>query len=194
MNNETRRIVGLLIISFLILATPARAANIESNKVLEVQKLKVAEQPVLNLVKVREIEFSRAKKIEIVEESPQLKPQNKDYIMNSDEIISVLRKAGFSGESLKMAWAIVIAESTGRPYAHNDNPSTGDNSYGLFQINMRGAMGPDRREKYNLENNNDLFDPLTNAKVAFKMSNGGTAWGPWTTQQKALQMMHQFPG
>lgn len=194
MNNETRRIVGLLIIGFLILATPARAANIESNKALEVQKLKVADEPVLNIVKVRQIDFSRAKQVEIVEESPQLKPQNRDYIMNSNEIISVLRTAGFSGEGLKMAWAIVIAESTGRPYAHNDNPSTGDNSYGLFQINMRGSMGPDRRERYGLETNDDLFDPLTNAKIAFEMSSGGTTWGPWTTQQKALQMMHQFPG
>jgi hypothetical protein len=42
-------------------------------------------------------------------------------------------------------------------------------------------MGPERRRQYGLSSNDDLFDPLTNAKIAFKMSHGGTNWGPWST-------------
>ena len=91
----------------------------------------------------------------------------------------VLREAGFQGKALKEAWAIAMRESTGRPYAHNGNRNTGDNSYGLFQINMIGSLGPDRREKFGISNNEELFDPLTNAKAAYYMSAHGKDWSAW---------------
>lgn len=97
------------------------------------------------------------------------------------DLMTVLKKAGFKGEGLRMAYAIAMAESAGNARAHNGNANTGDNSYGLFQINMLGAMGPERRRQYGLSSNESLFDPLTNAKVAFRMSHGGTNWGPWST-------------
>ena len=97
------------------------------------------------------------------------------------DLMSILKKAGFTGQGLKMAYAIAMAESSGNARAHNPNAGTGDNSYGLFQINMLGAMGPERRRRYGLSSNEALFDPLTNARVAFKMSNGGKNWGPWST-------------
>lgn len=56
---------------------------------------------------------------------------------------------------------------------------TGDQSYGLFQINMLGNLGPSRRKQYGLSSNDDLYDPLTNAKVAFRLSKGGTDFGAW---------------
>lgn len=96
-------------------------------------------------------------------------------------LVDILRKAGFRGDALKMAYAIAMAESGGRARAHNPNAATGDNSYGLFQINMLGGMGPERRARYGLSSNEDLYDPLTNAIVAFKMSNGGKNWTPWST-------------
>lgn len=96
-------------------------------------------------------------------------------------LMSILKQAGFSGNGLKMAYAICMAESSGHANSHNTNSGTGDNSYGLFQINMLGGMGPERRAQYGLSSNDDLFDPLTNAKVAFKMSHGGTNWTPWST-------------
>jgi hypothetical protein len=96
-------------------------------------------------------------------------------------LMSILQKAGFRGEGLKMAYAIAMAESSGNAYAHNPNAGTGDNSYGLFQINMLGAMGPERRHQYGLSSNEALYDALTNARVAYKMSNGGRNWGPWST-------------
>jgi hypothetical protein len=96
-------------------------------------------------------------------------------------LMSILQQAGFKGDGLKMAYAIAMAESGGNAKAHNPNANTGDNSYGLFQINMLGAMGPARLKQYGLSSNSALFDALTNAKVAYKMSNGGKNWGPWST-------------
>ena len=95
--------------------------------------------------------------------------------------MDILRQAGFRGNGLKMAYAIAMAESSGNANAHNPNAATGDNSYGLFQINMLGGMGPERRARYGLSSNEALFDPLTNAKVAYKMSHGGTKWTDWST-------------
>ena len=94
-------------------------------------------------------------------------------------LIELLKKAGFKGQALNIAYAVCMGESSGNARALNDNPRTGDLSYGLFQINMMGDMGPDRRAAYGLSSNDDLFDPLVNAKIAYKMSNGGRNWGPW---------------
>ena len=87
--------------------------------------------------------------------------------------------AGFEGKALKSAWAIVMKESGGRPKAHNGNSNTGDNSYGLFQINMIGGLGEDRRNKFDLKQNTELFNPLLNAEIAHHMSGGGDDFGAW---------------
>ena len=99
--------------------------------------------------------------------------------MEGDALANILRAAGFQGNSLAIAWSIVKAESGGNPRAHNPKPP--DNSYGLFQINMLGSMGPDRRKRYGLSSNEELFDPATNARVAWDISNHGTNWKPWST-------------
>lgn len=99
--------------------------------------------------------------------------------LKQDELVELLRAVGFKGQALKLAWAVAMRESNGRPIAHNDNVRTGDNSYGIFQVNMIGSLGADRREKYNLAANTDLFDPVTNAKITFHMTKGGTDWGSW---------------
>lgn len=95
------------------------------------------------------------------------------------ELKELLYLTGFRGESLKLAWGIVMRESRGGPTAHNGNSDTGDNSYGLFQINMIGGLGADRRDKFGLKTNEELFDPVTNARVAFHMSGGGEDFGAW---------------
>lgn len=136
--------------------------------------------------------FSRLD-VEIVTTSPWMKPETQAIVLSDKELISILRSVGFTGSSLEMAWAIVQKESNSRPYAHNDNASTGDNSYGIFQINMRGAMGPERLKRYGLESNEDLFDPFTNATIAYKMSNGGQNWSAWTTYKKAKSIVSEFP-
>ncbi len=93
----------------------------------------------------------------------------------------LMYETGFRGEALEIAYAVALAESAGKATAHNDDESTGDDSYGLFQINMLGDMGPERRNLYNLKANKDLFHPPTNARVAFELSKAGTDWQPWST-------------
>jgi cell wall-associated NlpC family hydrolase len=96
-------------------------------------------------------------------------------------LTDILQRAGFAGDGLRMAYAIAMAESGGNARAFNGNANTGDQSYGLFQINMLGGMGPERRQAFGLSSNDDLYDAVKNAQVAYKMSKGGTDWSPWST-------------
>ena len=99
--------------------------------------------------------------------------------LSDRELVDLLRAVGFEGKALKVAYAVAKKESNGRPLAHNGNVNTGDNSYGMFQINMLGSLGEDRREKFDLKSNKELLDPVTNAQIAHYMSNGGSDWSSW---------------
>lgn len=99
--------------------------------------------------------------------------------LSDTDLVDLLSAVGFEGKALKVAYAVAKKESNGRPLAHNGDTSTGDNSYGIFQINMLGSLGEDRREKFELKANKDLFDPVTNAQIAYHMSNGGEDWSSW---------------
>lgn len=95
------------------------------------------------------------------------------------ELKELLQTVGFEGRSLKFAWAIAMKESRGRAKAYNGDRSTGDNSYGLFQINMIGDLGEARRVKFALDSNKELYDPVLNAQIAYYMSDGGEDWSSW---------------
>lgn len=99
--------------------------------------------------------------------------------LSDTELVELLSAVGFEGKALKVAYAVAKKESNGRPLAHNGDVKTGDNSYGVFQINMLGNLGESRREKFDLQTNKDLFDPVTNAEIAFYMTNGGKDWSSW---------------
>jgi hypothetical protein len=115
-------------------------------------------------------------------------------VLTDHELVSVLKSAGFNGQELKEAWAIAKRESGGRPEAFNGNLSTGDQSYGLFQINMIGSLGPDRMEKFNLNSYEDLFDPYRNAEIAHYMSQGGKNWKSWYgLTPRAQEFLIQYP-
>jgi Lysozyme like domain len=88
---------------------------------------------------------------------------------------------GLTGDALVMAVAIAGAETGGTwsPTAHNPIPP--DNSYGLWQINMLGNLGPARRAQFHLTSNDELYDPDTNARAMYAISHGGTNWGAWST-------------
>lgn len=124
--------------------------------------------------------------------NPWLDPEQVAEQMDVNDLKKVLRKAGFEGYALRMAQAIIRLESNRRIYAHNQNASTGDNSYGLFQINMFRDLEAQRLEEYGLENNEALFNPLTNARVAYKISNGGTSWSAWTTYSEAKKIVKYY--
>jgi len=98
------------------------------------------------------------------------------------------KQAGGSAASAPVAAAIALAESGGRPDAHNPKPP--DDSYGLWQINMLGSLGPARRRQYGLSSNDQLFDPLTNAKAAVAISGGGSSFGAWSTYTNGAYKSH----
>ena len=123
----------------------------------------------------KEIEAHKVKirNLELKKFSEQTTP------FTDEELAKMLSTIGFEGRALKVAWAVVKKESNGRPLAFNGNVKTGDNSYGIFQINMIGGLGVARRDKYELNSNKDLFDPVVNAKIAYLMSNEGSNWSSW---------------
>lgn len=102
--------------------------------------------------------------------------------MNATQIIAVLKQAGWPNDRdlLITMTAIALAESSGNPQAHNPRPP--DDSYGLWQINMIGSLGPYRRQKYHLSSNTDLYEPVINAQIAYDIyrSEGLKAWGVYT--------------
>jgi hypothetical protein len=95
------------------------------------------------------------------------------------ELKELLSLVGFKGKDLVVAWAVAKKESNGRPLAFNGNHKTGDSSYGMFQINMIDSLGPDRRTKFDLESNAELFNPVKNAEIAYYMTRGGEDWSSW---------------
>ena len=97
------------------------------------------------------------------------------------ELKELLAAVGFEGKALKTAWAIAKSESNARPMAYNGNRKTGDSSYGIFQINMLGELGIDRKEKFDLRSNILLFDPVINAEITYYMTNGGKDWSSWSS-------------
>jgi hypothetical protein len=116
--------------------------------------------------------------------------------LTDSQLVELLKAVGFKGKGLRMAWAIAKTESNGRPFAFNGNTKTGDSSYGIFQINMLGTLGPDRRDKLNLDLNAELFSPVKNAQAVFYMTDGGTDWSSWTSYKTGAvhKWLNKFPG
>jgi hypothetical protein len=112
--------------------------------------------------------------------SPVLPPPNTNPKLL--KYMQAARAAGFTGEDLIKMTAVGMAESSGNPGAINNNPATGDLSYGAWQVNMIGGMGPQRRRQFGLANNDALLDLPTNARVAKSIfdSQGINAWGAYT--------------
>lgn len=156
--------------------------------------LQVAKAEALPVAKA----IPEAKSLVISENSLRVKAlaqfHNADHLTKTD-LVKLLSAVGFKGQDLREAWAIAMKESRGNPLSHNGNRKTGDNSYGLFQVNMLGSMGQERRDKFNLDYNAELLDPVVNAKVAYHMSNGGKNWSAWkgTKTQAAKFWLSQFP-
>ena len=136
----------------------------------EIQKEKTYEQLIEDEIARHK---SKLKDLQMERFANQRKP------FTDEQLAQLLYAVGFEGRALKVAWAVVKKESNGRPLAFNGNTRTGDSSYGIFQINMIGGLGVDRREKYDLKTNTELFNPVVNAEIAFHMSNQGENWTSW---------------
>ncbi|GHF94602.1 MULTISPECIES: transglycosylase SLT domain-containing protein [Amycolatopsis] len=108
--------------------------------------------------------------------------------LSAEQIARHAYDAGFRGQGLTTAVAVALAESGGRTTAHNATPP--DDSYGLWQINMLGALGPERRRQYHLKSDDQLFDPDTNARVANRISGDGHDFTPWSTYTNGAYKHH----
>jgi Lysozyme like domain len=97
----------------------------------------------------------------------------------NNQLINWLLQSGMQGEKLRKMWAIAMRESGGNPKAFNGNQKTGDLSYGLYQINMLGKMGPARRKMFGIQRNEQLLDAQTNIDAMLKLSKGGTNFYAW---------------
>jgi len=95
-------------------------------------------------------------------------------------MVALAQGAGFTGRNAQIMGAIAMAESSGNARAHNTNAGTGDNSYGLWQINMLGAQGPERQRQMGLKSYDDLFNPQTNARAAMSVYKS-QGFGAWST-------------
>jgi len=142
--------------------------------------------------------------VEVIKTEKQLKREILDKFSNdtykhsemlaASDLKDLLWAVGFEGIALKTAWAVARVESNGRPLALNDNHKTGDKSYGIFQINMLGNLGDDRKEKFKLDSNYSLFDPAINAEITYYMTNGGQDWSSWKgLTAKTKEWLTQFP-
>ncbi|OUW91457.1 MAG: hypothetical protein CBD94_01700 [Gammaproteobacteria bacterium TMED234] len=105
--------------------------------------------------------------------------------LTQQQIRVLAEKAGFSPQNSNTIAAVCKSESAGFAGAHNPDASMGDNSYGLCQINMLGAMGPERRAKFGISSNEELKDPLTNLKAAKRVfdEEGFGAWSDYKNKR-----------
>jgi len=129
--------------------------------------------------------------------------RNSKIPLSGGQLSELLTAVGFEGEAHRIAWGIAMRESNARPLAHNKSTRTGDSSYGIYQINMIFDLGPERRKKFGLTSNEQLFDPVLNAQVAFLMTGGGKDFGSWGIGPNAyregagmstLKRLNQYPG
>jgi len=97
--------------------------------------------------------------------------------LKAQEIASLLQQQGFDKEKIPTMTAIALAESGGRTQAFN--PTGLDKSYGLFQVNMYGGLGPARMKQFGLKSEKELFDPVTNIRAA-KNILGSQGLGAWS--------------
>jgi murein DD-endopeptidase MepM/ murein hydrolase activator NlpD len=129
-------------------------------------------------------------------------PAGSNLAATDAALLSVLQKAGFTGDALTNAYNVAKSESGGRPGALNPNASSGDYSMGLFQINMIGSLGTARNAQYlkqykdiGYKGPESLYDPAINAKIAYDISKGGTKWSDaWVNTSRKLGIGGGTPG
>jgi hypothetical protein len=180
--NNNRNIIGTLSI-LAMFSVWSNVANASENRL-----------DGSNVVLTETIEATEVAKVVSKAKEDQLEKYENATSLSDKDLKNLLQLVGFEGQNLKEAWAVAKKESNGRPFAFNGNTSTGDSSYGIFQINMLGVLGLDRRDKFELDHNADLFNPVVNAQIAYHMSDGGNDWSSWKgLTQRTKQWMEKFP-
>jgi hypothetical protein len=163
---ESRVWLGVFVLVFCSAVFSGSAKATNENNLLSKKSLEVSATPKVAFL------VSKEKKLEKYENAHKL---------TDEQLVDMLRAVGFKDKSLRSACAIAKAESNGRPLAFNGNVKTGDSSYGVFQINMLGELGSDRRDKFELDSNAELLNPVVNAQIALHMTKGGEDWSAWSS-------------
>jgi len=137
----------------------------------------------------REIELEKYENGGIPYGTSQVSPPQVSFggVYSIENLVQLALSVGFKGENAAIAAAIAMAESGGNPTIDTvksglDPEKKKEFSIGLWQINMRGRLGEERRKKFNIENN-DLYNPNLNAQIAYKLSSGYN-FDDWTTYTK----------
>lgn len=103
-------------------------------------------------------------------------------VLSPADLYSLALNAGFPSDTAVKMVAIALKESGGNPMSHyTGKTGTEEDSYGLYQINMLGALGAQRRQQFGISANTDLYNPSTNTRAAFAIWAGNdrnldTAW------------------
>jgi hypothetical protein len=174
MRRDKKIWIGILAALGLIapLSNAANALSTENN----LSKPAIAEPSTAKAVFL----VSKPKSLVAVKKNLNVLHKYQDAVSLTDhQLKELLHAVGFRGQGLVKAWAVAKKESNGRPLAFNGNVKTGDNSYGIFQINMLGMLKEGRQDKFGINFNSELLNPVINAQVAYHMSNGGKNWSAW---------------
>lgn len=110
-------------------------------------------------------------------------------IYSAEQIAGVAQAAGFKGESLVIAIAVAMAESSGDTNALGDTTITTavwGPSVGLWQVRtLKAETGTGKsRDK------NKLTDPAFNARSAYSIAGGGSNFKPWSMYTNGRYKKH----
>lgn len=115
--------------------------------------------------------------------------------VGTKDLIRLGLSQGLTPEKAILMAAVALAESGGRPGVHNSdakkpaNQRTGDESYGLWQINMIDTLGPARLKQFGLKNYDQLKDPNVNAR-AMKITLDSSGLTAWSTYRHKLHLQY----
>ena len=89
-----------------------------------------------------------------------------------DQTVRMLARAGFTGEGLRMAYAIVMRESKGQNLDESSRWYTG--ALGVWQIQTSAHRGKAWWSR------SAMLNPDAQSRIVFRhLSRGGTWWRPW---------------
>lgn len=95
--------------------------------------------------------------------------------LTDQEIYTAMRKGGFPILQSIVTTAVALRESGGIPDVLNDDPETGDLSYGLLQINWAVPEIVASLTKHGITDPATLKDPVTNARAGVILWNNSNA-------------------
>lgn len=113
--------------------------------------------------------------------------------LSEGQAAELLRRAGVPEDKIPVMVNIAKRESSLQPGAYNGNRKTGDDSYGLWQINMIDEpgyqLGQERLRQFadiGVRSKEDLKDPWKNAQAAARILKS-TGLGAWSTSAAAAK-------